>query len=427
MESTMKTDVAIIGGGPCGSAAAIWLQRAGIETVLVERDPFPRFHIGESMTGECGQQVVALGLESAMREHAFPVKVGTAVYGPNGKNRFYVPVMARRSDGALTPGSTWQVRRSTFDQVIQEAAIRAGSRLIPGRATRPIVDEDGTVTGVRVSAAASGKQDTVAAKVVLDASGQGKFLAHAHVTSPIRPGRYFRQVALFTHFKGAIRDEGENPLDTTIFYRRTHHWSWFIPIDDEVTSIGVVVPSAYFRSFKETPRDFFLREVMTVNSELTRRLPDVEQVTEVRSVSNYSYSVDDFTGPGFLCAGDSHRFIDPIFSFGLFVALAEADLAARAIGQLLDTGTGHTDPLQEYRAASERGLDRFQAMIDGFWSNPLGFAILLHQRYLDDFIDLFAGRVYGDEDSPGLVALKKLNDRTLALGAPDGSATASPA
>lgn len=418
----MNTDVAVVGAGPAGAAAAIWLRRRGIDTVVVEREDFPRFHIGESMTGQCRPMVEDLGLAPVMAELGAPVKHGTAVYGAKGRNRFYVPVMARREDGGLEPATAWQVRRSGFDHALRERAVAAGVDVVQGRAMAPLVDDDGRVTGLRVRSASTGRQRTIRARVVLDASGQGKFLAHSGVTSPIVQGRYFRQVAVFTHVAGALRDEGEHPDDTVIFYRQAHHWGWFIPIDGETTSVGVVVPAEYFRSFRESPDAFFRREVLALNPELTRRLPKLDCVEEVRTVANYSYRVADFTGPGHLCVGDAHRFIDPIFSFGVFVALAEARFAAECIASVLEHGpVDPTDPFAAHRERSEAGLDRFQTLIDGFWSNPLAFGLLVHRRHRDDFLDLFAGRVY-DHDSEGLRALKRLTDRALADGRPTASA-----
>lgn len=422
----MKTDVAIVGGGPGGSAAAIWLRRKGLDVVMVERDTFPRFHIGESFTGECGQQVRALGLEEQMGRLEYPVKYGTAVYGANGSSRFYVPVMGRRDDGTLTPGTTWQVRRSSFDAMIQSAALDLGAGLVEGKATRPLVGDDGGVTGVAVKHNGGGKEEEITARAVIDASGQGKFLAHAGVTTPVQPGRYFRQVAFFGHFAGAIRDEGQHPLDTVIFYRQKHHWAWFIPIDDEVTSIGVVVPSNYYQASNSSPDEFFLREVRALNPELTRRIEDARPVEPIRSVANFSYRVDRYAGPGFMCVGDSHRFIDPIFSFGLFVSLAEAQRAAEAVSESFEDGDVD-GAAERYQAGCDVGLERFQHLIDAFWNNPLGFAVLVHQRYPEDLIDLFAGRVYDDMDSPGMQDLRSINERARVEGRLDAIAVPEPA
>src|SRR5262249_51984172 len=112
----MKADVAIVGGGPGGTAAALYLSRAGIPAVLIERARFPRYHIGESLTGECGNCLRTLGLEDQMNEGRHPIKFGVTVYGPNGKNAFWVPVKGWQAEMGLFDTSTWSVRRSDFDE-----------------------------------------------------------------------------------------------------------------------------------------------------------------------------------------------------------------------------------------------------------------------------------------------------------------------
>src|SRR5262245_10716987 len=109
----MKTDVAIIGGGPGGSSAAMFLDKKGIRSAIVEKMTFPRYHIGESMTGECGGLIRELGLEEKMALRRDPVKYGVKVFGPEGRSSFHVPVMARTPEKTLTPAYTWQVRRSS--------------------------------------------------------------------------------------------------------------------------------------------------------------------------------------------------------------------------------------------------------------------------------------------------------------------------
>src|SRR4051812_37534751 len=114
----MKSSIVIVGGGPSGAASAMFLRAQGIACVIVEKDSFPRYHIGESMSGECGALVRTLGLEDEMRRHDFPVKRGLTVYGANGKNAWFVPVMGRDKNWELFPQSTWQVRRSVFDKLL---------------------------------------------------------------------------------------------------------------------------------------------------------------------------------------------------------------------------------------------------------------------------------------------------------------------
>ncbi len=132
----MDTPVLIIGGGPAGAASALFLSRLGIPSAIIEKDPFPRYHIGESLTGECGNSLHLLGLREQLATHHFPQKHGVKVIGQTGKNTFYVPVMGRSADGELVATTTYQVRRSSFDQLLLEEAVSRGTQLIEGEASQ---------------------------------------------------------------------------------------------------------------------------------------------------------------------------------------------------------------------------------------------------------------------------------------------------
>ncbi len=402
----MKTDVAIVGGGPGGSAAALFLAQKGISSVIIEKSAFPRFHIGESMTGECGNLTRRLEFENQMIEVGHPVKYGVRVYGPEGKNTFWVPVMRRNPEtGELEASSTWQVRRSSFDQMLLETAREKGVRVLEGSAVEPIVKEDGSVGGVCVRLN-DGKLVELQSKVLVDASGAAGFLSRSGLVGKKERGNYDNQVAIFSHVTGARRDPEDNTL---IFYHKKNHWGWFIPIDRETVSVGVVVPSEHFAAAKQSKRDFFWRGVQEVNPELAVRLSEAELVEEVRAISNYSYHIKNFTGKGFLCVGDSHRFVDPIFSFGLNFAMVEAEKASEWIlrdlnGELTDL----ENPYAEFERWSEQGQDVIQDLIDCFWEQPLAFAYIVHSKYPQDIIDLFAGRIYMEDESPGLKGIRKV-------------------
>jgi flavin-dependent dehydrogenase len=404
----MKTDVAIIGGGPGGSSAAMFLAKKGIRATIVEKMSFPRYHIGESMTGECGGLVRELGLESMMVTRRDPVKHGVKVYGPMAKNSFYVPVMARTPEKKLTPAITWQVRRSTFDQMMLNEATSRGADVVHGEVVDVLRGED-CVRGVRVRMP-DGKVHEIKAEVVIDASGQGTVLAHKGVTSTKEAGKYARQVAIFSQVANAIRDPGKERNNTIILYKERFHWAWFIPIDDEITSIGVVVPNEYFQSKKESKHDLLMRELNELHPELSRRTPDKRLVEEARAIPNYSYHIKQFTGKGFICIGDAHRFIDPIFSFGLYFTMREASFAAQAIADYFaGAGRDEPNPFAAHQHKCEGGMDVIQEMMDAFWDHPLPFVVLVNIRQVEGCIDTFAGRVYLDRPTPTLQALRAIN------------------
>ena len=413
----MKTDVLIVGGGPAGAASAMYLARQGIRSVIVEREMFPRYHVGESMTGECGPLVRDLGFAERMSEAQHPVKLGVKVFGTGGKNAWWVPVMGRDKDWKLFEQFTWQVRRSDFDEMMLDEAVARGATLIPGKALKPILKKDGSVGGVQIRPADSEKTTDIESEVLLDCSGQATWLANlGGLTGPKYVGSYDKQIAIFSQVTGAIRGDDstrDNAKDNTlIFYQSKYHWAWSIPLDDEVVSVGIVSPAAYFQGKGESKRDFLVRELHELNPELKRRLPEIKLVEDVHVIPNYSYQVKRFCGKGFICVGDAHRFIDPIFSFGLFAALKEASLAAPAVKAYLGgERRDQANPFADHQLCCEKGLDVFEDMIDAFWEHPFAFAFSVHRRYTDTLIDVFAGRVFERQPSTGMTALRKLLKR----------------
>jgi len=414
----IKPDVLIIGGGPGGAAAAMFLIREGIKPIVLEQETFPRFHIGESMTGEAGQLLRRLGLEEKMLSANYPVKHGVKVYGSEGANTWFIPVSARTPNWKLIPGTTWQVRRSHFDGMMLEEAEARGANIVRGKAVKPLLGEDGGMRGVTVRRS-DGSHEDIEAEVTLDCSGLATFLANQRVTGPKYVGNYDKQVAFFSHATGAIRDSGSSgehaKNNTLIFYLKKFHWAWFIPIDDEVVSLGVVVPTATFQESRQTTDEFFRSALPGINPDLARRISDIRLVEKVHVIPNYSYQVRRFCGKGYICVGDAHRFIDPIFSFGISAALREAEFAVpHVLAYLEGKGRHLANPFAEHMLFCEKGIDNLEDMVDLFWEQPFAFATFVHHRYREELIDAFAGRVYESEHqpSPAIFTFRKMLKRT---------------
>ena len=408
----MKTEVAIVGGGPGGSTAAMYLIRKGIKPIIIEKESFPRYHIGESMTGECGGILRDLGLTDKMTQANYPIKHGVKVYG---ENPWFLPVMARTSEGQLKDQTTWQVRRSQFDQMMLNEAVAQGATLIEGQATRPLQNDNGDITGVQVRTK-DGSELEIKSELLIDASGQNTFLANAGVTGPKYRGNYDKQMAIFSQVVDGIRDDGDSRdmqrNNTLIFYKAKYHWGWWIPIDEEVVSVGIVSPSAYFLDKRESKKQFLTRELHELHPEFKRRLPEVKLVEEARSIPNYSFQVKKFCGRGYLCLGDAHRFVDPIFSFGLYVTMKEAQFAAGHIVAYLDgVGRDLPNPLAPYQTHCEKGIDVLEDTLDGFWEHPNAFAWMVYSKFREQMIDVFAGRIYDNQPSTGVQSFRKLLNR----------------
>lgn len=392
----------------------MFLAKEGVKPIILEQEEFPRFHIGESMTGEAGAVLRRLGLEKKMVESNYPVKHGVRVYGTSS---WFIPVARRDENWEIQPATTWQVTRSDFDAMMLDEAQERGATLVRGRAKTALRNEDGGVRGVTMTRA-DGTEEDIEADVVIDCSGMATFLANQKATGPKYLGSYDKQIAFFTHVKGSIRDDGtsgEMAKDNTlIFYQKKYHWAWAIPVDDEIVSLGIVVPTAEFQKHKMDREEFFRHYMPQINPDLARRTENIEYTSKVHVIPNYSFQVRGFCGKGYICLGDAHRFIDPIFSFGISAAMREAEFAVPYImSYLRGERRDEENPFDEFQRFCEKGSDVLEDMVDLFWEQPFAFATFVHHRYRWELTDAFAGRVYETEHQPSkaIMQFRKLLKR----------------
>lgn len=408
-----RYDVIIVGAGPAGSSSAMLLAEHGLSVLVIERDEFPRYHIGESLTGTAGDFLTRHGFVEQMAALDFPSKPGVKVIGREAKNEFYVP--------AARP--TWQVRRAEFDDMLLKRAISTGAEHVRATAKTPIVEGE-RVVGVCVALASEPSSSReVRCSLLIDASGQGVFLSREDIAGPRRVAAFNRQIALYSQFTGVEAELGERANMTILFYRDTYHWSWMIPISSTVTSIGIVLPTSSYKLRGGTAEAAMQWGLAELNPELTRLTRAAVQIEGMQVSRNYSYQVDPFVGPGWLCVGDSHCFTDPIFSFGVSIALIEAQRAAATVLDALVNPARETEFLADYARYCNAGQGRAGELIRYFWKFPAFFAYMTRSEMGQDLVWLLAGDLFSVDPLPASIEMKRSLEESPAIDqVPEGRA-----
>ena len=391
----------VIGCGPGGSTLAAYLSRAGLSVLALEKARFPRYHIGESLTGMVADVLEDFDLEPEMERLQFPPKGGVKVLGRDAKSEFFVPV--------LRP--TWQVRRDEFDQLLLDNAIRHGATHRYG-AVQDVLKEGERLVGVRYAPLDGKTQEAAVSmrqarcRVVVDASGRANVLSRLQIAGErVYDAEFSRQVAIFTQFEDAQRDPGEMGNNTFLFYGAVNHWAWFIPLSPTLTSVGVVMPGAQVQACggAEGALQWGLEQI---NPDLGWRVQGREQVESVRTITNYAYTVAPFVGPGWLCIGDAHRFTDPIFSFGVSFAMLEARAASQAIQHAVREGDDQA-AFADYAAYCDRGQNAAADVIRYFWKFPTFFGYQSRSAMRKDVMRLLASDFHDVDEMRALQVMRR--------------------
>ncbi len=328
MESERDVDALIIGAGPAGSTAGALLALAGVETLIVESEPFPRFHVGESLLPHTIPLLDRLGVHETVRDLPHTRRKNGASFVTHDGSRH----VAYWFEDAFPPAipHAYQVSRDEFDAALLANAVRCGAQLLSGwRATVPQWDGR-RITGVRLRDP-EGREQFVRCRVTLDASGQASFLAS-------RMGWRFpyprhRKSAAVAHFKGAWLPPGREAGNITIALAEGG-WFWLIPFADDTVSVGAVLDVERWRDLAGSPESVF-RTAVEATPEVARRLAAATAVTPFAAVQNFSYRVLQIGGDGFCCLGDAAGFLDPVFSTGVFLATTTAAAAAQDVSEAL--------------------------------------------------------------------------------------------
>jgi geranylgeranyl reductase family protein len=416
-----SADVVVIGGGPAGSAAATLLAQKGYAVTLFERDTFPRFHIGESLIPHTYDVIRRLGLLDAMRQSHFTKKYSVQFVSQHG--RLSEPFHFDQHDPSKR-SQTWQVRRSEFDQMLLDNARRHGASVFEETRVLEILFDGTRAVGVRVRGT-DGVEREVRAKVVVDASGQSSLILHKLGLREWDP--VLKKAAVWTYWKGARREPGNDGGATLVLQTQGKAgWFWYIPLHDDITSVGVVSSAEYLFSGRASREleDVYFEEVGRCPG-LQPLLAGAERCDIFRAQKEYSYRSTKAAGDGWVLVGDAFGFLDPLYSSGVLLALTSAAMAADAVGDALAIGDVSEARLRRWEADYVKGMDRMRRLVCEFYDG-LNFGRLV-RRHPDKkglITDVLIGNLFKDDVDElwPLIEAMKVEDDT-GLGPESGTTT----
>ncbi len=362
----------IVGGGPAGSTAAALLAAKGRKVLVLERERFPRYQIGESLVPFCYFTLERLGLIERMNDLGFQEKHAVQFVTPAGERStpFY---FSQHLDHAAS--MSWQVPRSEFDQMLLTNAQEKGAEVMQETQALDFIRKNGKVSGVVAkSRTANGANFEVHAALTIDASGRQALAITRNKWRRLDPG--LDKTAIWTYFKGAARDAGQDEGSTTVAYLPEKAWFWYIPLPDDVVGVGVVAEKDYLFDETNDLPEIFCREVGK-NSWIEKRLAQGRQFGKYYVTREFSYRSEYCAEDGLVLVGDAFSFLDPVFSSGVYFALRSGEWAAESVDLALEENDFSAGRFKGYSERLLREMEAMRALVYAFYDQTFSFKAMI--------------------------------------------------
>ena len=390
-----SADVIVIGGGPSGTTAATLLAQRGLRVVLLERDHFPRFHIGESLIPQTYGVLERLKMLPKMKASHFIKKYSVQFVSERGRlsEPFYFCDHRPHESS-----QTWQVRRSEFDLLMLNNAREQGVEVHEGARVLDVLFEGDQAVGVLVQREGEPQPVEIRAKVIVDGSGQQSLIMSKLGLREWDP--VLKKAAVWTYWKGAFRDTGHDEGATVVIQVQGRQgWFWYIPLHDDIVSVGVVASHEYLFRDRES-KDFekvYFEEVAKCPG-VQPRIAGATRCDVFRAEKEYSYRASKAAGNGWVLVGDAFGFLDPLYSSGVLLALKSGQMAADAVADGIEKGDTSAAQLGRWEPDYVAGMDRMRRLVCEFYDGFSFGRFVKRHPHLKGFVtDVLIGDIFKDD------------------------------